>query len=328
MWTVLAIPLESVLDVQSCPFRHCLIDIDLTKSTKAMVLRRLRRRMLPGIRVFACRRAGHHATTQARALGATHVVDWPVDDARLLQLLAGAEHEDGRPASDVVGAIALDLAFRSIAESKHLSAGHMESVASSITEDIGELGIEAWLRSIRAHHAGTYQHCLIVTGLATAFGQALGLSGADLGKLTVAALLHDIGKARIDPAILDKQGPLTEEERAVIRMHPGWGAEHLAAHGTVEPDILDSVRHHHEMLDGSGYPDGLAGDAIPDLARLLTIADIFGALVEERAYKPPMSGDAAFAIIRQMADDGKLEPALVEAFRPVAAQLRDEVVTA
>ena len=84
----------------------------------------------------------------------------------------------------------------------------------------------------------------------------------------------------------------------------------------ISSESLDGVRHHHEFLDGSGYPDGLNARAIPDLVRLLTISDIFAALIESRPYRPPMSRQDAYKILRNM--DGKLETLLVKAFRDVA----------
>ena len=84
----------------------------------------------------------------------------------------------------------------------------------------------------------------------------------------------------------------------------------------ISPDILDGVRHHHEYLDGSGYPDGLTAPEIPDLVRLLTIADIFAALIEVRPYRPPMLRHDAYRILCGM--DGKLERSLLKAFRNVA----------
>ena len=322
-WTVLAVPLDAISDVESCTIHHCIVDVDVTSVPKALNIRALYGRMeRGGTRIFACDRSAHHAITQAKALGATQIIDRPIEDRDLLRLLDKVPTHDDQPASTVVGSIALALAFRSIGEGKVLSAGHMERAVESIADDIHDIGIEDWLASIRAHHAGTYQHCLIVTGLATAFGQSLKLAASDLGKLTVAALLHDIGKAKIDLAILDKNGPLTPAEREIIQMHPVWGADHLEAHGTVAEDIRIGVRHHHELLDGSGYPDGLRGDRITDLTRLLTIVDIFGALVEHRSYKPPMSGETAYGIVRKMAEEGKVEKALVAAFRPVAMELK------
>lgn len=327
-WSVLGIPLEGAADVESCKLRHCLIDVEVKNASHALRVRALSRHLEEGgHRIFVCDRADHHAVTQAHALGATHLIDRPTDDRELLRLLGDVETTtDDPPASTAIGAVALDLAFRSIEEGKALTSGYVENVAAGIGSDIDRLGIEDWLQSIRDHHDGTYQHCLIVTGLATAFGKELGLSATDIGRLTVAALLHDIGKAKVDPAILDKSGALTAQERTVIEMHPVWGEEHLRLQASVDREILNAIRHHHEMLDGSGYPDRLKGEEISDLTRLLTISDIFGALVERRSYKPPMSGESAYAIIEEMAKAGKLEQALVRAFRAVALQLRDQPV--
>jgi HD-GYP domain-containing protein (c-di-GMP phosphodiesterase class II) len=101
-----------------------------------------------------------------------------------------------------------------------------------------------------------------------------------------------------------------------MRRHPVIGYELLKAFPEISPEILDGVRHHHEYLDGSGYPDGLTAPEISDLVRLLTISDIFAALIESRPYRPPMSRQDAYKVLRSM--DGKLETSLVKAFRDVA----------
>ncbi|GJD77209.1 HD-GYP domain-containing protein [Methylobacterium gregans] len=156
----------------------------------------------------------------------------------------------------------------------------------------------------------------LVTGLAAAFAQSLGLGEQDCHRLTKAALLHDVGKIEVPSAILNKPGKLTDAEMAVVRLHPEHGYRMLAGEG-FGPEMLAVVRSHHEMLDGSGYPDKLKGDDIPDLVRLVTVCDIYGALIERRSYKPPMSSSDAFAILDGMT--GRLDPAVVSAFRPVAA---------
>jgi len=97
-----------------------------------------------------------------------------------------------------------------------------------------------------------------------------------------------------------------------MRTHPAAGFELLRDGGECDPVTLDAVRHHHEMLDGSGYPDGLRGPEIGDLVRLLTICDIYAALTERRAYKPPLPAEDALAILAGMG--GKLEIRLVAAF--------------
>jgi HD-GYP domain-containing protein (c-di-GMP phosphodiesterase class II) len=132
----------------------------------------------------------------------------------------------------------------------------------------------------------------------------------------MAATLHDIGKARIPLSILDKPGRLDPDEEEIIRRHPVIGHDLLKGMSGITPEILDGVRHHHEYLDGSGYPDGLKGGQISDLVRLLTISDIFAALIEARPYRAPMPRPDAYEILRGM--EGKLEGALVRAFRNVA----------
>ncbi len=160
----------------------------------------------------------------------------------------------------------------------------------------------------------THQHCLLVTGLATAFATRLGFADLDSYRPTKAALLHDVGKTLISPAILNKPGRLTDEEMAVMRTHAALGYDLLVG-GGFSPEMLQVVRSHHEMLDGSGYPDGLRAPEIPDLARLVTICDIYGALIERRSYRAPMPGGEAYGILRSMT--GRLDADLVAAFHPV-----------
>jgi putative nucleotidyltransferase with HDIG domain len=165
-------------------------------------------------------------------------------------------------------------------------------------------------------YEGTYQHCLLVTGIAVDFGLNLGLGNADIERLHAAAIFHDIGKAKIPLAVLDKPGRLDDAERALIETHPAAGYDALKGNAGISSEILDAVRHHHEYLDGSGYPDALGAEGISDIVRMLTIADIFAALIEERHYKPTMPRDRAYEILRSMR--GKLEMPLVAAFREVA----------
>jgi len=129
-------------------------------------------------------------------------------------------------------------------------------------------------------------------------------------------MFHDLGKATIPLAILDKPGRLDPQERATIETHPVLGYDALKDNKDISPEVLDAVRHHHEFLDGSGYPDALCAENIADVVRILTIADIFAALIEDRRYKAPMPRDQAYDILCGM--QGKLEKVLVAAFRPVA----------
>lgn len=191
-----------------------------------------------------------------------------------------------------------------------------ETGTDLVSRAISETGIHDWVQAVQRFDDVTHQHCLLVAGLAAAFSSALGLCPADRHRLAKAALLHDVGKTKIPPAILNKPGKLDEAELKVMRTHPAHGHAMLAGRG-FDAIMLAVVRSHHEMLDGSGYPDKLKGSEIPDLVRLVTICDIYAALIERRPYKSPMETAKAFGILESMA--GRLDGDLVRAFRPVVS---------
>jgi putative nucleotidyltransferase with HDIG domain len=187
---------------------------------------------------------------------------------------------------------------------------------NKILKAIEHSSLREWLTMVGCHHNETYRHCLFVTGFAVAFAQHLGMREDDQRRLTRAALLHDVGKAFIPVSILGKAAELTPEERAEIREHPRRGYEALVVQGGFPPEMLDVILHHHEYLDGSGYPNGLRGKEISDIVRLTTIVDIYAALVEKRAYRLQFTHAKAFSTMEAMG--GKLDQQLLRAFRPVA----------
>src|SRR5712672_2579014 len=206
--------------------------------------------------------------------------------------------------------------FSAVRAGKQINLSDAERATLEIVNSISEKGLAAWLDDVRRYHEGTFQHCLLVTGVAVGFALEIGFSSSDVKRLGIAATLHDIGKAKIPLSILDKPDRLDPGEEAIMRRHPVIGYELLKDIPDISPEILDGVRHHHEYLDGSGYPDGLSAPEISDLVRLLTISDIFAALIEWRPYRPSMSRQDAYKILCDM--DGKLERPLVKAFRSVA----------
>jgi putative nucleotidyltransferase with HDIG domain len=195
----------------------------------------------------------------------------------------------------------------------------LKAASAEIVARIEEEGLAHWLDVIREHHSQTYQHSLIVTAVAGSFGQHLGFGNADKQRLASAGLLHDIGKARIPIEILEKTAPLNQAEIAIMRTHPELGLEVLHEAPALHLEMLDMVVHHHEYLDGSGYPHGLQANEISDLVRAVTIADIYGALMERRSYKPPLSGADAYQILLNMGP--KLDKDLVREFRPLAQSI-------
>ncbi len=192
----------------------------------------------------------------------------------------------------------------------------VDDTTESVMGAVAEGGIRQWLDVVWTYDEATYQHCLLVTGLAAEFAASLQFATNDQKHVIRAALLHDLGKAKIPLAILNKPGALTSEEVATMRTHTRIGYELLRGQGEYDPELLEVVLRHHELLDGSGYPDGLAGPQINDLVRLVTICDIYGALIERRPYKPATEPVRAFKLLQEM--EGKLEGALVRAFAQVA----------
>jgi putative nucleotidyltransferase with HDIG domain len=193
-----------------------------------------------------------------------------------------------------------------------LQAAAVDEGLTPVLTAVESGGLDRWLATVRSYDDATYQHCLLVTGLAATFAIDLGFSERDRQQIVRAALVHDVGKARIPRDILNKPGRLGPAEQAVMRSHAATGHDLLVEAGGFDALTLDVVRHHHEALDGSGYPDGLAGGAVSDPVRLVTICDIYAALVESRPYRTPMPSGKAVAALLGMED--KLDPALVRAF--------------
>ena len=159
----------------------------------------------------------------------------------------------------------------------------------------------------------TGKHCQRLAVASVMLGEALGLASQDLTALYRGGYLHDIGKIAIPDAILFKQGRLTNQEWEVMRGHPVRGEEICRPMQSLAP-VLPIIRSHHERWDGSGYPDGLAGEDIPLLARILQVADIYDALTTERSYKPALTPEEAFAVMEEEVRRGWRDPELVPLF--------------
>jgi len=179
--------------------------------------------------------------------------------------------------------------------------------------------VEMLVATVEAKDIYTYGHSARVSKLARRVAEQLGLPEADQEKIKIAGLLHDIGKIGIPESILSKPGKLTDDEWAYIRSHPQIGESIIRQMGSERvADLCPLVRHHHERLDGSGYPDGLKGDAIPLGARILAVADAYDAMTSTRPYRAPFTPEAAFAELRRDAGP-RLDPAAVEALVGIRA---------
>lgn len=168
----------------------------------------------------------------------------------------------------------------------------------------------------RDHHTGA--HCVRLASYSVAIGQALGLSRQQQQALYRGGYLHDIGKVGIPDAILFKHGLLSDAEWQIMHQHTIRGEEICRPMKTLAP-VLPIIRSHHERWDGSGYPDGLRGDDIPLLARILQVADIYDALTTARPYKPAFSHEHAIEIMIEEARRGWRDPELVSLFANITA---------
>jgi putative two-component system response regulator len=172
----------------------------------------------------------------------------------------------------------------------------------------------ALARAIEAKSRYTQGHSERVTSYAVSLARRLGLGEADCDLLRRGGLLHDIGKIAIPDAILNKPGELTAEECEIVKRHPDEGVRIVESLRSVR-DTVPQIRWHHERLDGRGYPDGLFGTAIPLLARLLAVADVYDALASERPYRSALPFGRCLEVLGADAAGGGLDPELVAVFR-------------
>lgn len=272
--------------------------------------------------LFLLRDMSPRSQTQANALGARAILPVGTASPTLLDkvgAMLGVLRESGPQAVAQRRFVRASAAFAGLLDAagsgEKLPVATINEGVEAINRAADDGDLDAWLDMVWQHDDATYQHCLLVSGLVAAFAQRLGFGEADRRLITSAAMLHDVGKARIPLDILRKEGPLTLEERVVIQRHPQIGHDMLVAQGGFMPIVLAVVLSHHEMLDGSGYPQGLGADRIADPIRMVTICDIYAALIERRPYKPPMPPEQAFAVLVGMGD--KLDRDLVRIFGEV-----------
>jgi HD-GYP domain-containing protein (c-di-GMP phosphodiesterase class II) len=172
--------------------------------------------------------------------------------------------------------------------------------------------VRALACAIEARDPYTGGHVDRVAAYATSLGRELGWSDDDLRALEVGALLHDIGKIAVADAVLQKTAPLDEHEWAVMRLHPTLGADLVRGWAALQP-ALPAVLYHHERYDGSGYPTGLAGPAIPAMARIVAVADAFDAMLTDRPYRAGLPLAAAVDELARCAGT-QFDPAYTAAF--------------
>ena len=175
--------------------------------------------------------------------------------------------------------------------------------------------------TIEARDPYTLGHCDRLSRYAVALGQALGLDHEMLRALRLGGYLHDLGKIAVPDGILLKPGPLDPIEQERIRAHPGAGSDLVVGLRSMEL-VRPIMRHHHEKWDGSGYPDGLKGAAIPLGARIISVVDVFDALHTERPYKAALPRAEAVSLLIRETDAGYWDPKVVETFLEILRQYK------
>ena len=175
--------------------------------------------------------------------------------------------------------------------------------------------------TIEARDPYTLGHCDRLSRYAVALGEALGLDHDMVRALRLGGYLHDLGKISVPDGILLKPGPLDPIEQERSRAHPGAGSDLVLGLRSMEL-VRPIMRHHHEKWDGSGYPDGLKGEAIPLGARIISVVDVFDALHTERPYKAALSRSDAVSLLIRETDAGYWDPKVVETFLEILRQYK------
>ena len=189
----------------------------------------------------------------------------------------------------------------------------------SYIDEQAEAVVMSLSQTIEARDAYTRGHSDRLAVSAVEFGNRLGLPHDQVETLRIAAIVHDIGKIAVPDSVLLKAGPLSAQETSIIQRHPVDG-ERICSPLKCMRRALPIIRHHHERMDGSGYPDGLRGNAIPLGARILQIVDIYDALTTDRPYRDAYAPSHAIATLYSEAERGWVDKDLVQVFAPVAAE--------
>jgi len=185
----------------------------------------------------------------------------------------------------------------------------VEEISASVTRNVHALISLVRLKTVDDY---TYMHSVAVCALMTALAKELKLSEAEVKQAALAGLMHDMGKAGIPQQILNKPGSLTDKEFDVIRQHPQLGHDMLVKANISDAVTLDVCLHHHEKMDGSGYPEHLSGDQMTIFAKMGAICDVYDAVTSTRAYKP--AWEPGMALKRMASWSGHFDPEVFKAF--------------
>ena len=252
--------------------------------------------MMPYMDGFeACRRLKQSPAT--RMIPVIMVTALDDRESKVRAIEAGADDFITKPADRVE----LTARIRALVRTKRLndSLVSIENVLFSLAN------------AVEAKNAYTQGHTKRVSNLAAHLGRLMELPTRDLEALRIGGILHDIGKIGIPDSLLNKPGRLNPEEWQLMKAHPAMGHNMAEPLRPILKGALEVIRHHHERLDGSGYPDGIKGDEISMVARIMAVADVYDALITDRPYRKGMPREEALILIEGEADEGRLDKTVV-----------------
>jgi putative nucleotidyltransferase with HDIG domain len=216
----------------------------------------------------------------------------------------------------------VDIASRNELGQLAQSFNHMASQLERHDQNLREMFIDttkALAAAIDAKDPYTRGHSQRVAQISLEIAKEMGQSPSEQQKVNIAALLHDVGKIGIEDHILKKPGQLTDEEYGIIKQHPRWGAM-IMGHISQLKEVVPAIQHHHERLDGTGYPEGLAGEQIPMLARIIAVADTFDAMTTDRLYQKAM--DPQFVVSKLHEWKGtRYDPVVVDSMTRIYSRI-------
>jgi putative nucleotidyltransferase with HDIG domain len=240
-----------------------------------------------------------------------HVVAAAALSMLIARVLAALWTRDDQSSDLVFGDLLLWGWMRRALAERRLDAATRELAAPAGSDQDRAVLLRRLSTLLEARDPYTHGHSRRVARHAERIAQEIGLSSEQIAKISAAALVHDIGKINVPRSVLTKPETLTDAEFALVKRHAVDGAAMVAELG--DPELAAIVRHHHERMDGTGYPDGLAGGDIPLGARVIAVADTFDAITSTRAYRTPRSHSQALEIIQREAGT-QLDAAAVAAF--------------
>lgn len=320
------ISIEQAKDIDLSRAIMLILDLPLnfnTVTTLREILTKQQNKHVPTL--FILDKLDRRQTVQVQSLNGTDFLTHPISPNTFLSKLEKiSNHSIENSWSDLskIQEAALRASLKvfedliqNINDSLPISNDEVRMCCDLTIEATRDDGLATMIAAIRTHHNYTYRHSMMVSGYMAAFGLLIGVNNIELQNLVSCGLLHDIGKAKVPPELLNKPSSLSEDEWTEMHRHPEYSRE-ILQNMDCHADIKDGAIHHHEKLDGTGYPDGLMGKEISDIARMVAIADVFSGLTEKRAYKKSLSNEDAYTIMLSM--NGHLDMDLLRAFKPVA----------